>query len=139
MAERIHDELETRLVAQLVALQKAAEAVEGAELKKSHAQLASQAQLLYSDFCLFEAGISAFPGHFHIIISPDSLESTANDLSAYLLRSIGTDLANLLLSFASGTANPKGLTPKQREETINSLPDDSTRGCFATLFQSLQV
>ncbi|VDM70486.1 unnamed protein product [Strongylus vulgaris] len=59
------------------------------------------------------------------------------ELQQYLLRTVGTDLANATLSCASGTENAARLKEKQREETIASLPS-GLRDAMTSLFASLR-
>ncbi|ETN73322.1 hypothetical protein NECAME_04320, partial [Necator americanus] len=59
------------------------------------------------------------------------------DLQQFLLRTVGTELANAALSCASGTENAAQLKEKQREETIASLPS-GLRNAVSSLFASLR-
>ncbi|KAK6035907.1 hypothetical protein COOONC_26588, partial [Cooperia oncophora] len=93
--------------------------------KKSLAQLQQRAQGLYSSICMFESASSSFP------------DSLRDELRQYLLRTMGTDLANAALSCASGMENAGQLKEKQREETIASLPP-ALRDTVSSLYSSLR-
>ncbi|KHJ74729.1 hypothetical protein OESDEN_25655 [Oesophagostomum dentatum] len=76
--------------------------------------------------CTFEAASSSFP---------DALRT---DLRQFLLRTVGTELANATLSCASGTENAGQLKEKQRDETIAALPS-GLRNAMNSLFASLKA
>uniref|UniRef100_A0A0K0DFR7 E3 UFM1-protein ligase 1 homolog n=1 Tax=Angiostrongylus cantonensis TaxID=6313 RepID=A0A0K0DFR7_ANGCA len=59
------------------------------------------------------------------------------DLSQFILRTVGTELANLILSYASGTESTSLSKEKQRDETIASLPAE-LRDAISTVFISLR-
>jgi len=64
-----------------------------------------------------------------------------DDLLSYLLRSLGTEMANsLLLALADPTSpqSPTSLTSKQRENLIGTLESTEMQKRVRTLFESLQ-
>ncbi|VDK60433.1 unnamed protein product [Cylicostephanus goldi] len=66
-----------------------------------------------------------------------SRNSLQTELQQFLLRTVGTELANAALTCASGTENAAQLKEKQREETIASLPL-GLRDAISSLFTSLK-
>ncbi|KAJ1356366.1 hypothetical protein KIN20_014068 [Parelaphostrongylus tenuis] len=91
----------------------------------TNAKLQQKTQSLYSSICLFESSISSFP------------DALRGDLSQFTLRTVGTEFANLVLSYASGTENTSLLKEKKRDELITSLPKELRDGIGA-VFSSLR-
>ena len=59
-----------------------------------------------------------------------------SDLRQYLLKTVGSDLANGLLSYATGVDNAHQMKEKQRDETVEGLPEmvrEPIRALFASL------
>ncbi|KAK5964539.1 Conserved oligomeric Golgi complex subunit 2, partial [Trichostrongylus colubriformis] len=121
LATEVDDKIRGRLAEIAAAQQNAA----AQSQKKSLAQLQQRTQGLYSSICMFELASSSFP------------DSLRDELRQYLLRTMGTDLANAALSCASGTENAGQLKEKQREETIASLPS-ALRDSISSLYSSLR-
>ncbi|XGW30907.1 hypothetical protein V3C99_009682 [Haemonchus contortus] len=123
--ERVAPQVDDKIRARLTEIAAAQQNAAAQSQKKSLAQLQQKAQGLYSSICMFESASSSFP------------DSLRDELRQYLLRTMGTDLANAVLSCASGTENAGQLKEKQREETISSLPT-ALRDTMNALYTSLR-
>ncbi|KIH47047.1 hypothetical protein ANCDUO_22898 [Ancylostoma duodenale] len=125
VVERIGSQVDDKVRSRLAEIAATQQNAAAQSQKKSLAQLQQKAQSLYASMCMFETASTSFP---------DALRS---DLRQFLLRTVGTELANATLSCASGTENASQLKEKQREETIASLPS-GLRDAMSSLFASLR-
>ncbi|VDO35599.1 unnamed protein product [Haemonchus placei] len=125
VVERVAPQVDDKIRARLTEIAAAQQNAAAQSQKKSLAQLQQKAQGLYSSICMFESASSSFP------------DSLRDELRQYLLRTMGTDLANAVLSCASGTENAGQLKEKQREDTISSLPT-ALRDTMNALYTSLR-
>ncbi|CAJ0928520.1 unnamed protein product, partial [Mesorhabditis belari] len=121
IAETVTNKLRER-VAHLAATQATTAAQSN---KRSHQQTEQQLAQLHGNLCMFESGLEHFSG------------ALQNDLCLYLLKTLGTELANFLLGYASDTPNVGQMKERQREETVNSLPS-RIKDAFNSLFDSLK-
>uniref|UniRef100_A0A1I7XRF7 E3 UFM1-protein ligase 1 homolog n=1 Tax=Heterorhabditis bacteriophora TaxID=37862 RepID=A0A1I7XRF7_HETBA len=105
--------------------------------KRSLALLEKRACALYHSLCAFETTLKLFP-EWSII---DPLSS---DLRQFLLCTVGNELTNAVLSFASLTENTAQMKEKvvqsfkEREETITALPNN-VRFAVTSLFNALKA
>ncbi|EYB84570.1 hypothetical protein Y032_0314g2235 [Ancylostoma ceylanicum] len=125
VVERIGSQVDDKVRSRLAEIAATQQNAAAQSQKKSLAQLQQKAQSLYASMCMFETASTSFP---------DALRT---DLRQFLLRTVGTELANATLSCASGTENAAQLKEKQREETIASLPS-GLRDAMSSLFASLR-
>lgn len=94
---------------------------ESANLKKSHGEFGDKFRLLFQNICLFDAGTLIFNGttiqsvelalktnEFFTLI----VDTTAEQLKMYLLRTLVTDLVNLTIGYYAHVPNASQMTPK---------------------------
>ncbi|CAD6191221.1 unnamed protein product [Caenorhabditis auriculariae] len=110
-------------VAELAATQLTANAQ---SQKRNLAAIADRAQQIYTSFCSFEASTESF------------VDPLQFDLKKYLLRNVGVELANGVLAYVTGIDNAHQLKEKQKEETIEELPD-VVREPLKKLFSSVKA
>lgn len=95
-----------------------------ANSKKSLSAIGDKCRQLYDSFNTFETATSTFA------------DPLGSDLRQYLLKTVGNEIALALLSYVMGVDNAHQLKEKQREETIENLPEmlrDPIRSVFASL------
>ncbi|RCN24172.1 hypothetical protein ANCCAN_30138 [Ancylostoma caninum] len=100
VVERIGSQVDDKVRSRLAEIAATQQNAAAQSQKKSLAQLQQKAQSLYASVCMFETASTSFP---------DALRS---DLRQFLLRTVGTELANATLSCASGTENASQLKEK---------------------------
>ncbi|VDM44104.1 unnamed protein product [Toxocara canis] len=125
VAEQISQNAETMLRTRIEALLRTVQTISAQDQKRAHLQLQEKLRALYNNICIFEQATNSFD------------ESVATDLRSYLIRTLCTDVANIVLSFVSGTENVNTLSPKIREETISGIENAESREAVALLFSSL--
>ncbi|GMR47348.1 hypothetical protein PMAYCL1PPCAC_17543, partial [Pristionchus mayeri] len=127
VAEKIHAEVDSCLavLTQQQLASREAEAVQST--KKAHGQMREKALGLYQRIKVFEEATNS--EMFEI--------SLKSDLRAHLLKTLCAELSNDLLAFVSSSPIGVTLTPKQRDDTISSLPSTS-KNAFTALVNSLK-
>ncbi|CAI5449864.1 unnamed protein product [Caenorhabditis angaria] len=96
-----------------------------ATAKKSLTAMAEKVKQLYETFCTFETATTSFA------------DPLATELRQYLLKTLGLEISNAILSYSTGIDNAHQLKEKQRDETIDSLPK-MLKEPIAALFASLK-
>ncbi|EGT42012.1 hypothetical protein CAEBREN_08370 [Caenorhabditis brenneri] len=92
--------------------------------KKSLSAIGAKCRQLYDSFNTFETATTSFA------------DPLGSDLRQYLLKTVGSDLAYAMLSYATGVDNCHQMKEKQRDETIESLPRmiaEPIRALFASV------
>ncbi|VDL71198.1 unnamed protein product [Nippostrongylus brasiliensis] len=125
VVERIGPQVDDKVRSRLAEIAHSLQNAAAQSQKKSLAQLQQKAQSLYASICMFENASASFP------------DSLRDELRQFLFRTVGMELANAVLSCASGTENASQLKEKQREETIASLPP-VLRDAIGSLYSSLR-
>ncbi|KAF8375420.1 ufl-1, partial [Pristionchus pacificus] len=127
VAEKIHYEVDSclSLLTQQQLASREQEAVQST--KKAHGQMREKAIALYQRIRVFEEAT-------HSELFEISLKS---DLRSHLLKTLCSELSNDLLAFVSSSPSGITLTPKQRDDTISSLPSTS-KNAFTALVNSLK-
>ncbi|GMS95211.1 hypothetical protein PENTCL1PPCAC_17386, partial [Pristionchus entomophagus] len=127
VAEKIHAEVDSCLshLTQQQLASREAEAVQST--KKAHVQMREKAIALYQRIRIFEE--ATLSEMFEI--------SLKTDLRSHLLKTLCAELSNDLLSFVSSSPSGVTLSPKQRDDTISSLPSTS-KNAFTALVNSLK-
>ncbi|KAF1755517.1 hypothetical protein GCK72_011967 [Caenorhabditis remanei] len=95
-----------------------------ANSKKSLSAIGDKCRQLYDTLNTFEAATTSFA------------DPLGSHLRQYLLKTVGSDLANGLLSYATGVDNAHQMKEKQRDETVEGLPEmvrEPIRALFASL------
>ncbi|CAI2352218.1 unnamed protein product [Caenorhabditis sp. 36 PRJEB53466] len=122
--EKLTNEATTALRKKIQEIQALQLASSAASSKKSLVAMGDKCRQLYDSFNTFEAATTSFA------------DPLGSDLRQYLLKSVGSELALALLSYATGVDNAHQLKEKQRDETIESLPEvlrEPLRALFASL------
>ncbi|CAI4224356.1 unnamed protein product [Auanema sp. JU1783] len=119
--EQIHDKLRNR-VKELLLTQQTADAQ---SQKRNILAVQAKAKSLYDSLCAFESASTSYP------------DPLGSDLTAHIVRTVGSELAAAVLTYASGTENAGSLSEKQRDETIKNLPSGSQEALNA-LYESLK-
>ncbi|CAP21869.2 Protein CBG00415 [Caenorhabditis briggsae] len=124
VVETLHQDATSALRKQVQEIQALQLVVNAANSKKSLSAIGDKCRQLYDSFNTFEAGTTSFA------------DPLGTDLRQYLLKTVGVDLACAILSYAIGIDNVHQLKEKQRDETIESLPEmvrEPIRALFASL------
>uniref|UniRef100_A0A915BQR0 E3 UFM1-protein ligase 1 homolog n=2 Tax=Parascaris univalens TaxID=6257 RepID=A0A915BQR0_PARUN len=125
IVEQICANAEAVLRARIETLVRTVQTVSAQDQKRSHVQMQEKIRALYNNICIFEQATSSFD------------DVVATDLRAYLIRTLCTDVANIVLSYISGTENTNALTIKIRDETISSIENAGGREAVAALFAAV--
>lgn len=125
IVEQICANAEALLRTRIETLVRTVQTISAQDQKRSHLQMQEKIRGLYNNICIFEEATSSFD------------DVVATDLRAYLIRTLCTDVANIVLSYISGTENTKTLSIKIREETISSIENTGGREAVAALFAAV--
>lgn len=126
VVEKLTLEATTRLRQRVKEIQTLRIVASSASSKKSLSALRDKCNQLYDSFNTFEAGTFFFA------------DPLGSDLRQYLLKTVGLDLAAAILSYSIGVDNAHQMKEKQREETIEALPE-MTREPLRSLFASIKL
>ncbi|KJH47073.1 hypothetical protein DICVIV_06833 [Dictyocaulus viviparus] len=135
VVERIESRVDEKIRARLSEIAATHRNTAAQSQKRNLAQLQQQAQSLYTSICMFEDSSSSFPGMFFCLYFLNYALRT--ELNQYVLRNVGTELANAILSCASETENVHLMKEKQRDATIAALSVELRSG-VSSLYNSLR-